>query len=164
MADDSGIDPRYAAQFQRGYDPQQHASTSGAADSAATRDAPVRLPGGPLPTAARIPDGPRARPAVVPAPREIPESPDQFAQEERASRPRLEWAVLATGAVLIVVSIVTLWSYVEKASAPGGIGPAADAQVLSILVVVFVGPAFLAGVIGVIAWMVLRALAARSRP
>ena len=56
MADGSGIDPRYAAQFQRGFDPERHAVVERPAPD--VREQPVRIAGGPPPTAPRVADRP----------------------------------------------------------------------------------------------------------
>ncbi len=55
---DPGIDPRYAAQFQRGYDGPVLTQPPTTATTHSTRLAPLRIEGGPPATAARIPDPP----------------------------------------------------------------------------------------------------------
>ena len=62
MADDSGIDPRYAAQFQRGFDPSVHVAPPPERPAG-----PVRVSGDPARSAERVPDPPRFTP-----PREAP--------------------------------------------------------------------------------------------
>ena len=112
MADDSGIDPRYAAQFQRGYDPERHP----AAPAAPPRDlaAPVRLPGGPVTHAERVSATPVARPGPPLHDTESPASGDDVPEhgETADSRPVpwVEWALPVLGVVLLLAAI---WIFAE---------------------------------------------------
>jgi hypothetical protein len=98
MADE--IDPRYAPQFQRGFDATQHVAPP-------ARRGPARLAGGPPPTAQRVPDPPPL--TRVP---EVAEPDADDAQAERASGPApltwWDWLLPAIGAGLILVALL-LW-------------------------------------------------------
>lgn len=167
MADDSGIDPRYAAQFQRGYDPERHP----APPVAPPRDpsAPVRLPGGPVPTAIRVDDVPRAVVAATASPArvadEVPEGPSAEGDHEEA-RPRravYEWMLVGASVVMILAAAWLFGMQIENYNT--GFGPGAEEQILFILVSALPGPLIVGGVVGILGWIGLRAIAPlRVRP
>jgi hypothetical protein len=94
---DSGVDPRYAAQFQRGF------------DGPAVMSAPAPAISAPAPTA------PEATPRIqidrMPTSPAAPEEPEAAGVEVTPDRivPRSEWALLIVGAGAIVASIWLLW-------------------------------------------------------
>jgi hypothetical protein len=153
MADDAGIDPRYAAQFQRGYDPTT--------DAAPIRRGPVRLEGGPPPTAPRVPDPPPVakRHPVVPAVRAEPEPDDLPA----APRSRLEWALLGGGVALIVAAGVLFVGAVERSARYSEWSPGFEGQLYGAATDQLPGPLLLAGVLAIVAWIVVRAISADRR-
>lgn len=147
---DPGIDPRYAAQFQRGFDPAQHTPVE--------RRGPLRIEV-PRAVAQRVPDPPPLveRPVAVHPDADAP--PFEDADELPAPRPRTEWAVLVVGVVLLAVGGWLFWGSVEIS---GGLymGPGAvvQDQVYVLAVTTFPGPLLVAGVIAVCLWIVLRAV------
>lgn len=169
MADDSGIDPRYAAQFQRGFDPAQHPT---AAPVKPTPSGPVRLAGGPVASAERVPDGPIVRPRVV-APAEpvrisseaAHDEGDEAADEEPVPwwrrRPIAEWVLLAASLLLVVLAFATFAEQVERQNE--GFGPDVGDALVYLLVMALPGPLFLGGVVGLLLWVALRAVDARRR-
>lgn len=102
MADDSGIDPRYAAQFQRGFDPAHHATLP-------AQRGPTRVGGGPPPSAPRVPDPPRlaATPAAEPA--DVVATPTA---EPTVAIPltRWDWVLPAVGAAFALIAFGMWWS------------------------------------------------------
>lgn len=153
MADDSGIDPRYAAQFQRGYDPTRDVSPQ--------RRGPVRLEGGPPPTAPRVPDPP-------PLAAEPLEPPVAAAVEDEepvsAGRSRLEWALLGVGVLLLVLAGVLFVGAVQLADRYSGWYPGFEGQLYGAATDRLPGPLLLGGVVAIVAWIVLRAVSAERRP
>jgi hypothetical protein len=153
MTDDAGIDPRYAAQFQRGYDP--------ATDAAPIRRGPVRLAGGPPPTAPRVPDPPPVaeRHPGEPAVRAEPE-PDDLPPVPRS---RLEWALLGGGVALLVAAGALFVGAVQLFDRYSGWSPSFEGQLWGAATDQLPGPLLLAGVLAVVAWIVLRAISADRR-
>jgi hypothetical protein len=152
MAEDSGIDPRYAAQFQRGFDPTR--------DAPPVRRGPVRLEGGPPPTAPRVPDPPpvverRVEPGVS--------VPDEAAEDLPQLRSRLEWALLGTGVVLLVLAAVLFSAAVELYSRYTGWGSDFGSQLWGAAANVLPGPLLVGGVAAITAWLVLRGLTGGGR-
>lgn len=149
MADDSGIDPRYAAQFQRGFDPARHAPPP----QRETSRGPVRLSGGPPPTAARVPDPPPLASRAVAPPVEIDEP--EVAPEEIAPRAAwTEWALLAAGGLLLAGAAWTFGLAATDIRAYTAVydpGTQAFATVRNSLP----GPLLVAGVAAITAWVVL---------
>jgi hypothetical protein len=167
MADDSGIDPRYAAQFQRGFDPAQHASAPVVRDAAPRRDVPVRLAGGPVTTAVRVTDGPMPRTPPVVA---EPPSPSAKAEPEEHEedlpvrrRPIAEWVLLGMSAVQFVAAYAAMWLQWNSQSDGFGFGTGIDGMLLFIFVNSLPGPLFLGGVVALILWVALRAAGRPSR-
>lgn len=157
MVDGQGLDPRYAAQFQRGYDP--------ATGAAHTRRGPVRLEGGPPPTAPRVPDAPR----MVQRPAEGPDAtdaeltvgkPDEHVPPVRS---RLEWAVLGTGVVLLALAGVLFVGAVELSERYSGWLPGFEGQLYGAATESLPGPFLVGGVVATVAWIVLRAVSAGRR-
>jgi hypothetical protein len=156
MATDSGIDPRYAAQFQRGFDPAQHTVE-------VPRDyrGPVRIEGGPPPAVRRVPDPPRIA-ERVPVPVLQRDEPEAGAEEDAdlPVRPRAEWAVLGAGVGMIVVAIGLFWAWAED-QARGFYGPSSydvPSQLRTLALSGLPGPLLVAGVVAVVLWIVLRSL------
>lgn len=110
MADDSGIDPRYAAQFQRGFDP--------ARDATPVRRGPVRLEGGPPATAPRVPDPPRiaarasdaSRGILEPADAAKPSASDHDGTADPIARTWWDWVLPVFGVALIAIAFMLWWS------------------------------------------------------
>ena len=152
---DPGIDPRYAAQFQRGFDPAQHAPVE--------RRGPLRIEV-PRAMAQRVPDPPPliVRPSVERAPAVQP-TDDALALEDAdefpVPRPRTEWAVLVIGVLLLAAGGMLFWSSVEMSSGfYQGFGATPQDQVYVLAVTTFPGPFLVAGVVAVCLWIALRAV------
>lgn len=153
---DSGIDPRYAPQFQRGFDPARH-------EAPPMRRWPVRLEGGPPPAAQRVPDPPRSIPIdeTVAA-----EQPAVVAAQDGAPAPapltRLDWLLPGLGATLVVISFALWWSLATDTGAYYGNGP--TDQWLAFLMYAryeLPGPLLISGVLAVTTGLVLQALRPR---
>ncbi|MGB3909767.1 MAG: hypothetical protein WBL06_04785 [Pseudolysinimonas sp.] len=153
MAENAGIDPRYAAQFQRGYDPTT--------DAAPSRRGPVRLEGGPPATAAPVPDPPplAERHPVEPAVRAEPEPDDH----PPAPRSRLEWALLGAGVALLVAAGALFVGAVQQFDRDSGWLPGFENQLYGAATDQLPGPLLVAGVLAIVTWIVLRAISADRR-
>ena len=166
MADDSGIDPRYAAQFQRGFDPTQHTAAAVVRDAPPSREAPVRLAGGPVTTAVRVADGPvpRTRPVVAEPP--VPSAevePVELEEDVPVRRPVAEWVLLGMSAVQFVAAYAALWLQWNSQSDGFGFGTGIDGMLLFVFMNSLPGPLFLGGVVALILWVALRAAGRPSR-
>lgn len=158
MADDSGIDPRHPAQFQRGFDPHAHPVTP------PRPDGPVRLPGGPAAVAERVPPPPAANPAAVAAASAAPAPVDAEVEgaADAESRPTwparlLEWSLPVLGLVLLLVAISLFGEMVGDSQLYYGYSDATDfawTQVRASLP----GPLLVGGVLAITVWVVLLAL------
>jgi hypothetical protein len=148
MAGSTDLDPRYAAQFQRGYDP--------ARDPAPARRGPTRLEGGPPPTAPRVPDPPPIveRPVAPPVTAEV--EPD----EVPTVRSRFEWVLLGTGVVLLVAAGALFVGAVELQNRYSGWLPGFEGQLYGAATNQLPGPFLVGGVLAIVAWIVLRAVSA----
>lgn len=148
MADE--IDPRYAAQFQRGYDPVRHAPQ--------VPRGPVRLEGGPRPTAERVPDPPPvverhvAPPVAVDVEDEVPRN-----------RSRLEWVLLGTGMAQVVLAAVLFVGAVELAVRYTGWTSDFEGQLYGAATSQLPGPLLVGGLVAIIAWIVLRVVTGERR-
>jgi hypothetical protein len=152
MADDAGIDPRYAAQFQRGFDPTR--------DAAPIRRGPVRLEGGPPPTAPRVP----APPPLVEREPDPPVTLDAEPEEEVLPvRPRLEWALLVAGIVLLVAAGMLFVGAVELSERYSGWLPGFEGQLYGAATSQLPGPLLVGGVLAIVAWIVIRAVSPERR-
>jgi hypothetical protein len=151
MAD--GMDPRYAAQFQRGYDPTVHP--------------PVRERHGPAPIQAPAPAVVRrvmdAPPAVARALEDQPADAPDFVPADPVPviRPRAEWALLGIGLVMLALSAWLFAKSVEFANLYSGVGPELDAQILSMASNTLPGPLLVAGFVAICLWIVLQAVRPR---
>lgn len=152
MADDvSGIDPRYAAQFQRGYDPARDAPREQPRPGG-----PVKLAGGPPPTAERVP----APPPLIERPAEPatePEDADDRVTPAPVVRRILDWALLAVGAFLVLLAVATYATSATDVSiytGPSTPSGYAFAQARNSLA----GPLLAAGVLAISAWITIHAL------
>ena len=153
---DSGIDPRYAPQFQRGFDPARHAAPP-------ARSGPVRLEGGPPPTAPRVPDPPRMttapelRETVAPDP-ELPEP-----EPTPLARRWWDWLLPGLGVGLIVIALMMLWSFGTDGAQFYG-GPSNDAWDFFFQQARYQlsGPLLIGGMVAVAAGVVLQAVRPRG--
>jgi hypothetical protein len=153
---DTEIDPRYAAQFQRGYDPVR--------DAPPVRRRPVRLEGGPPATAPRVPDPPSLVERQDVAPMSV-EVGAELEQTLPTTRSRLEWALLVTGVGLIVVGAALFVASVELAARYTGWSSDFESQLYSAVTSQLPGPLLVGGVVAVIAWIAVRvATGERSSP
>lgn len=150
MADE--LDPRYAPQFQRGFDATQHAASP-------TRTGPERLSGGPPPTAPRVPDPPPI------AERERVELPEEGVLESdgptASSHSRLEWALLGVGVALILGAAALFWDSATDVSMFGGTFFDPQHYAFMLLRSSLPGPLLAGGVLAVTAWLVVRAIERR---
>jgi hypothetical protein len=150
------IDPKYAAQFQRGFDPEQH-------DASPVRRGPVRLAGGPAPTAERVPEPPRMPPSAEVADADPAESAAHESDEpSRAPLVWWDWLLPGIGAVLVVVSLALWWSLATDTEAYFGTG-AADRWTIFIQYArsELPGPLLIAGVVAVTVGLALQAVRPR---
>ncbi|HWH98514.1 MAG TPA: hypothetical protein VNS80_09125, partial [Pseudolysinimonas sp.] len=117
MADDSGIDSRYAAQFQRGFDPTRHAESP-------TQRGPVRREGGPPATAPRVADPPRMAPspAVTETDAVVPASPDDTDDTALTAPTWWDWLLPGVGAGLVLIAFMLWWSLGTDTSHYDGTG------------------------------------------
>jgi hypothetical protein len=152
------IDPRYAAQFQRGFDPERH-------DAPPVRRGPVRVAGGPAPTAERVPEPPRMPPR--PAETTDADPPESAAHEGDESVSRLplvwwDWLLPGIGAGLVVVSLALWWGLATDTGAYfGSDGTDRWTIFLQYARYELAGPLLIAGVIAVTAGLVLQAVRPR---
>ena len=163
-----GIDSRYAAQFQRGYEgPALAPPTTAAMHS--TRTSPVRIPGGPPATAARIPDPPSAAERPESAEQRVdagqPAVVDEPEVDEIIERHGVlfEWALLAVGVLLFVLAALTFWTSATDVAAYET--PYPSDQVLFIDARNrLAGPLLVASSVALSGWLVVRALRPRVLP
>lgn len=146
---DTEIDPRYAAQFQRGYDPVR--------DPAPIRRAPTRLEGGPPASAPRVPDPPPIveRLADPPVVAEV-----EHDEGSPTVRSRFEWALLGAGVVLLVAAGALFMGAVELQDRYAGWLPGFEGQLYGAATNQLPGPLLVGGVLAIVAWIVLRAVSA----
>lgn len=149
---ETGIDPRYAAQFQRGFDPAVHAPVK-------ERRGPAPISPAPALVARRVPDPPPmvARTAAVTV-----ESAAPLEDPLPIVRSRSEWALLAVGVVLLVVAGLLFWRSVEVSAMYSGVGPELSEQVSALAAGTLPGPLLVAGSVAIFLWIVLQAV--RPRP
>lgn len=146
------IDPRYAAQFQRGFDPAKHAAPP-------LRRGPERLTGGPAPTAERVPDPPR----IVERAEVEPVAMPQLDESPRPRRSRLEWALLGGGVALLFVAGGLFVGAVRLSERYSGWTPGFAGHLYGAATDQLPGPLLVAGVLAIVAWIVLRAISADRR-
>jgi hypothetical protein len=156
MAHGSDIDPRYAAQFQRGFDPAQQKAPPA---TPPTRREPVRLEGGPPLTAPRVPDSPplAERPPAEPQMATVSEAEDLLPP----GRPRLESALLGVGVALLVLAAMLFAGAVGARDS--GLGTGIEDQLYGTLISQLPGPLLVAGVLGIVLWIVVRAVSPGRR-
>jgi hypothetical protein len=154
------IDPKYAAQFQRGFDPEQH-------EASPVRRGPVRLAGGPAPTAERVAEPPRMppKPEVAEIADADPAASATHESDEPSSQPPLvwwDWLLPGIGAGLVVVSLLLWWSLATDTGAYFGTG---DSDRWTIFLQYarseLAGPLLMAGVVAVTAGLVVQAVRPR---
>lgn len=156
MANDSGIDPRYAAQFQRGFDPER--------DAAPPRRGPVRLEGGPPPTAPRVPDPPRMVPVrPVDKPADAGEPAPAAEPPTRAALTWWDWLLPVIGATLIMIAFMLLWSMATDTGSYYGSGANDEWEMfLEQARWMLPSPLLTAGVVAVTGGIVLQAVRPRE--
>jgi hypothetical protein len=151
------VDPKYAAQFQRGFDPGQHQASP-------VRRGPSRLAGGPAPTAERVPEPPRmpSRPEIADA---DPAESAAHESDEPSSRPPLvwwDWLLPGIGAGVVVVSLALWWGLATDTEAYFGTG---DTDRWAIFIQYarseLAGPLLIAGVVAVTVGLALQAVRPR---
>jgi hypothetical protein len=151
------IDPKYAAQFQRGFDPEQH-------QAAPVRRGPMRLAGGPAPTAERVAEPPRmpARPEVADA--DLSEAAPHESDEPAPRLPLVwwDWLLPGIGAGIVVVSLALWWSLATDTGAYFGTSDSDRwTAFLQYARYELAGPLLIAGVVAVTAGLVLQAVRPR---
>jgi hypothetical protein len=151
---DSGIDPRYAAQFQRGFDPARHSAVPPLAPTG-----PRRIDSGPPPVVRVVPPAPAVveRPVAPPVAAEA-DPPAAELDEPAPSRPRTEWAVLVVGVALLGLAAVLFWGAVEASVRYQGPGPGFEQQFYALAIGTLPGPLLVGGVLAVCLWIALRAV------
>jgi len=154
MSDEPTVDPRYAAQFQRGYDGPVSAQPPTTATHS-TRTAPIRIEGGPPTTAERVPAAPHAV-ARVPA----DEEPVDVEEPGPPAIPWFEWSLLALGVALVAAAAVLFWQSATDLRAYVGSSSPAD-QLFMRVRGTLPGPLFVAGIVASSIGVILRALRPR---
>jgi len=152
MADDSEIDPRYAAQFQRGYDGPVPAIP--ALSPRAIPPSPQLAHGAP---AVEAPPS-AASPPSAPSPPSIVTSTDSMEADvpaEPQPTPWIEWALLALGVLLLSVAAWIFWQASTDVVYYVG-GYSNDEATVRSLRYQLPGPLLVAGVLAVSTWLVLR--------
>jgi hypothetical protein len=154
MSDEPAVDPRYAAQFQRGYDGPVLAQPPATATHS-TRAAPVRTEGAPPLTAARVPDPPHvvARPIADEEPVDVDE-PDPPATSW------LEWSLLAVAVVLGAAAALLFWQSATDMRVYLGSSSPAE-QLFMRVRSTLPGPLFVAGIVASSVAVILRAVRPR---
>lgn len=160
MADDSGIDPRHPAQFQRGFDPAVHPAAAPTVPAGTA--GPVRLAGGPVPSAERVAPPPRFEaPPVEPAPEVEPHPAPEADEDERVREQRralvVEYALPVVAGVLLLAAGMFFWDAVTDRSLFYGYDDPSQyayAQVRNTLP----GPFVVGSIIALTAWFMLRAV------
>ena len=168
MAKNSAPDPRFDPRFQRGYDgPEPDAPVTPAVPSPLETGVTRPLAAQPAPATGPAPGEQAAGDAPAAAGRDAARSPEPAgATDDTAfwSPPRhnpFAIALLVGGIVLIAIGLSLIWSIVTQSTYPDGIDRPAQAFAL---VQQQVTPALLiAGLFGIVAWLVLGALAAAAR-
>ncbi len=155
MADESGIDSRYAAQFQRGYD-------AALEQAPPAWRGPVRLEGGPPPSAPRVPDPPRMTPDPAIAEELDALSPTPLAEADPPAPIPLtwwDWLLPVLGVGLIVIALMLLWTLGTDTSGYYGTRSNDEwATFVQQLRYVLPGPLLTAGVLAVTGGIVLQAV------
>jgi hypothetical protein len=155
VSEEPTVDPRYAAQFQRGYDGPVLAQPP-ATTTHSTRTAPVRIEGGPPSKAARVP----APPPVVVRP-DSDEEPVDVDEPASPGIPWFEWSLLALGVALVVAAAVLFWqSATDMRAYVGSSSP--DEQLLMRVRGTLPGPLFVAGIVASSLGVILRAVRPRQ--
>jgi hypothetical protein len=152
MPDDSRIDPRYAAQFQRGFDP--------ATAPPAARSGSVRT------------DAPRK--TVTPPPGEDDVAPptqsdeqttlDEEATPDESPGPRLtwwDWLLPAFGTVLVATALVLWWGFATDGGTIFGTGLDRWSAFVQLARYELPGPLLIAGIIAITVGIALRATKSR---
>lgn len=153
------IDPNYAAQFQRGFDPALHETPS-------VRRRPARLAGGPLPTAERVPEPPRmsSEPEIIESAEGTPAPPEHEVDEPSAPIPLTwwDWVLPGLGVALVITSLALWWGLATDPRAFFGAG-ASDRWTLFVYYArsELAGPLLMTGVLAVTGGLVLQAVRPR---
>jgi hypothetical protein len=154
MATPPTIDPQYAAEFQRGYDPAVHAPLP-----EPVGPAPIEAPEAPV--AQRVMDAPLA--AAGPAAAHTVEVTAQPSEEPRGQRtPRTEWALLGVGILMLLLAVWLFSRTVELTTSTTGAGPSVGEQAFALAADALPGPLLLAGVVAIALCLALQAV--RPRP
>lgn len=157
MAADSGIDPRYAAQFQRGFDPAQHDAPP------PERRGPVPIESVRHPVVHRVPDPPRIveRPAANARVDVAPSTPPDH-EPARAdlvvARPRTEWALLAVGLLLVGLAGTLFASYVDSMTRTQSVTTTFTQGLYALAAGTLPGPLLVAGIVALCLWVILRSV------
>lgn len=158
---ETGIDPRYAAQFQRGFDPAVHAPGREPRVSA-----PIQAPAPPIVrrvTAAPPDVDPGLAVAPVEARAHVEATAHVESQEATPiARSPSEWALLGIGVVMLIVAGWLFNKSVEIAALYMGVGPSIEEQTLALAAETLPGPLVVAGFFSICLWIVLQAV--RPRP
>lgn len=164
MADrDSGLDPRYAAQFQRGYAgpplPRKAPSERVPAANPSTPTQPERTPADPQP--------PKLQPAAPAQPlaasrTERQESVDAAEPDDTVDRSAgfREWGLLGAGVVLFVLAVGLFWVAATDTSLYSALWPS-DRYVFIETRNRLPGPLLVGSILAVSTWVVMRALGSR---
>ncbi|WP_395640883.1 hypothetical protein [Pseudolysinimonas sp.] len=157
---DSGIDPRYAAQFQRGFDPAQHAPVP-----PPQRRGPEPIESLRPPVVLRVPDPPRIAesPPPLPVPLVAELDPSAADDSDVPVRSRWEWTLPALAAALIVAAALLFWTTATETGMNDGTWGQAD-YVANSMRMLLPGPLLVAGVLALTVWIVARGLTSRAAP
>ena len=154
MSDEPAVDPRYAAQFQRGYEGPVLAQPPTTATHS-TRVTPVRTEGAPPLTAARVPDPPTLVARV-----DADEEPVDVDEPDPPATSWIEWSLLAVGVVLVAASALLFWQSATDMRVYLSSSTPAE-QVFMRVRGTLPGPLFVAGIVASSIGVILRAVRPR---
>jgi hypothetical protein len=158
MPDDSRIDPRYAAQFQRGFDP---ATAPPAARSGSVRTDAPRKTVAPPPGEDDV-----APPTQSDEQTTLDEqaTPDEEATLDESPGPRLtwwDWLLPAFGTVLVATALVLWWGFATDGGTIFGTGLDRWSAFVQLARYELPGPLLIAGIIAITVGIALRATKSR---
>jgi hypothetical protein len=158
MPDDSRIDPRYAAQFQRGFDPATAppAARSGSVRTDAPRKTVTPPPG----------EDDVAPPTQSDAQTTLDEqaTPDEEATLDESPGPRLtwwDWLLPAFGTVLVATALVLWWGFATDGGTIFGTGLDRWSAFVQLARYELPGPLLIAGISAITVGIALRATKSR---
>jgi hypothetical protein len=164
MPDDSRIDPRYAAQFQRGFDP---ATAPPAARSGSVRTDAPRKTVAPPPGEDDVAPPTQSDAQTTLDEQATPDeqtTPDEEATPDEQPAPRLtwwDWLLPAFGTVLVATALVLWWGFATDGGTIFGTGLDRWSAFLQLARYELPGPLLIAGMIALTVGIAMRATKSR---